>query len=516
MRLEPGRVEATAGAEVAADRDGREVRWSVANTTSGPLAIDRVRLHMRLVGVTGDVRMFSHGWQSWSASGGAVVGQHTDPSLDPRAPGLLRAMHHADSSVAEPGEVRSELVTVVADDDDAVCLGFDGGDRHDGTFRVRGDELVVEAWLGGAVLEPGEERELHDVAVTAGDPAVLLDDWAGWAGSRSGARVEAPYQVGWCSWYQYFHEVTEDAVRANLELAGDWPFDVFQLDDGYQSAIGDWLLRASTFPSPLEELAADIAAAGYVPGLWLAPFLASPSSVVVAEHPDWVVRRPSGRPMIGMVNPGWGGEQWVLDTTHPEVVAHLEDLAGELVAMGWRYLKLDFTYAPSFDGHWHDLSRTPAQRVRAGYDAIRRGAGETTFILGCGAPLGACIGVVDGMRIGPDVAPWWEPVPSDRGYDDTTPATANALRATEARAFQHRRLWLNDPDCLMLRTTDTALTPEQLDRWAAAVGASGGMVLVSDDLSLLDGAAYRLLDDVLTVGRAVDARRSEGHTSRKP
>ena len=37
-----------------------------------------------------------------------------------------------------------------------------------------------------------------------------------------------------------------------------------------------------------------------------------------------------------------------------------------------------------------------------------------------------------------------------------------------------------------------------------AVAASGGMALVSDDLSLLDDDARSLLDEVLTVGRAVD------------
>ena len=503
MLLEPVAVDAPAGACVGHDWDGDVLRWSVTNDGPVPVAVDRVRLRLRISGVAGRLRVFSHGWQSWSGSGDAVVGEHVDPSLHPGAPGLLRAMHHADAAVAEPGEVRSELVTVVSDDDDAVCLGFDGGARHDGTFRVRDGEIVVEAWLGGAVLAPGEGRSLHDVAVGAGS----LDGWAGWAGARSGARTAAPYQVGWCSWYQYFHDVTEDAVRANLALAADWPIDVFQVDDGYQSAIGDWLLRAPTFPSPLEDLAADVAGAGYLPGLWLAPFLASPRSVVATEHPAWTVRRPSGRPMVGMVTPGWGGEQWVLDTTHPEVLVHLEQLARTLVAMGWRYLKLDFTYAPSFEGRWHDPSRTPAERVRAGFDAIRRGAGDDVFILGCGAPLGAGIGAVDGMRIGPDVAPAWDPVPSGRGYDDTTPATANALRATEARSFQHRRLWLNDPDCLMLRTSDTGLDRSQIETWAAAVGRSGGMVLLSDDLSLLGADAHALLDDVLTTGRAADDAR---------
>ena len=65
----------------------------------------------------------------------------------------------------------------------------------------------------------------------------------------SDARLGAPYQVGWCSWYHYFHRITEDALRANLARAADWPFDVFQLDDGYQAAIGDWLVTKESFPS---------------------------------------------------------------------------------------------------------------------------------------------------------------------------------------------------------------------------------------------------------------------------
>jgi len=152
---------------------------------------------------------------------------------------------------------------------------------------------------------------------------------------------------------------------------------------------------------------------------------------------------------------------------------------------------------------------SPADRVHAGYAAIRRGAGDDTFLLGCGAPLGSAIGLVDGMRIGPDVAPWWEVPPRRRGppgYEGTMPATANALRAVQARQFMHRRLWLNDPDCVMLRTTDTELSVDEVRRWALAVGDSGGMVMVSDDLANLGPDAYALLDDVLARGREADRR----------
>jgi alpha-galactosidase len=508
IRLELDGAVADDYLQVDVSDAGDVLGWSVANGDDRPRAVDRVQLRFRLES-DGPVRMFRHGYQSWSACGSVPVGAHIDESLgSPAPPGAFRATFHADSDPVATGTSRSELVTVLADGDgSAVCVGFDGGARHDGTFRVTDGEVVAEAFLGGAELGAAERRHLHDLRVVAGDPGEALATWAAWAGECSDARVAAPYQVGWCSWYQYFHDVTEAYLRANLTRAGDWPIDVFQLDDGYQAAIGDWLFRADSFPSPLERIAADIDAAGLVPGLWLAPFLVSPASRVAAEHPEWIVRRASGRPAIGAANPRWGGEQWILDTSHPAVLSHLEQLARQLVDMGWRYLKLDFTYAPSFTAEWHDPTRTPAERVRAGFDAVRRGAGDDAFVLGCGAPVGPCIGVVDGMRIGPDVAPHWAPRVTGP-YAGTAPSVLNAWRNTLARSFQHRRLWLNDPDCLMLRTRDTELSEAQVRAWGLAVAASGGMALISDDLALLDGTSRRLLDEVLDAGRSVDARSS--------
>jgi alpha-galactosidase len=324
--------------------------------------------------------------------------------------------------------------------------------------------------------------------------------------------VRAPYQVGWCSWYQYFTGVTYDAVLRNLALADAWPFDVFQLDDGYQAAVGDWLEPGATFPGGLPAVADAVVASGRTAGVWLAPFLAAPASRLAADHPDWLGRTADGaHPVRAWWNPDWngGGEGFLyaLDTTHPEVLAHLEGLAADLVAMGFGYLKLDFTFAPSVDGRWHDPTRTPAERVRAGYDAVRRGAGDDTFILGCGVPLSHVVGVVDGCRIGQDVAPLWDLSPADEivpGYLGIQPATRHAYVNTATRAFMHRRLWLNDPDCLMLRTRDTGLSEAQVRAWGLAVAASGGMALISDDLALLDAPARALLDDTVALGREVD------------
>jgi alpha-galactosidase len=105
--------------------------------------------------------------------------------------------------------------------------------------------------------------------------------------------------------------------------------------------------------------------------------------------------------------------------------------------------------------------------------------------------------------------------PSDEvvpGYLWTQPATLFAASSTTGRSFTHRRLWLNDPDCLMLRRTHTELSTDAIQTWAHLVGLSGGMALVSDDLSLLGPPERRLLDQVLELGRRSDAAAREGRT----
>ena len=208
-----------------------------------------------------------------------------------------------------------------------------------------------------------------------------------------------------------------------------------------------------------------------------------------------------------------------LDTTHPEVAVHLEAVAAAVVDAGFPYLKLDFTFSPSVDGGYADPTQTPAERVRAGFAAIRRGAGDEAFLLGCGVPLSNVVGLVDANRIGPDVAPVWSLDPAEEmvaGYLGVQPATAHAFTNTLTRAFMHRRLWLNDPDCLMLRTEETGLTPKAARTWAHAVGVSGGMALVSDDLSLLGMDARTLLDEVIVLGRQADADARDGGGARCP
>jgi hypothetical protein len=66
-------------------------------------------------------------------------------------------------------------------------------------------------------------------------------------------------------------------------------------------------------------------------------------------------------------------------------------------------------------------------------------------------------------------------------------------------------LWLNDPDCLMLRARKTRLTADERAALAATIVASGGMLLISDDMSLLDSEAGKLFRAVTKIAEEIDS-----------
>jgi alpha-galactosidase len=57
----------------------------------------------------------------------------------------------------------------------------------------------------------------------------------------------------------------------------------------------------------------------------------------------------------------------------------------------------------------------------------------------------------------------------------------------------HRRWWLNDPDCLLLRSQDIELTPNEKELYALVAGSLDNMIIESDDLELVDDWGKKLL-----------------------
>jgi alpha-galactosidase len=96
------------------------------------------------------------------------------------------------------------------------------------------------------------------------------------------------------------------------------------------------------------------------------------------------------------------------------------------------------------------------------------------------------------------------------------PAARNSLANVFARAPLHQRLWLNDPDCVLLRTATRRRSGEPMSgsklgeaesrTLAAAVVLSGGLAIVSDELAELPPERIAWLRRMLpSVSRAPDA-----------
>jgi alpha-galactosidase len=504
--------------DAARDGDSASFDLGVRNAGDRPLHCESVVVGFHWTGAPDSgLRFLQHGWQSWSFTGARDLDAAGEPAF-PSGP-WLRGLHHALGTppADRSGWHESELLSVIGGSPEGpcCCVGVLERGRAFGVIFARrestGVRIEVELWLD-ATLAAGEQRELERVRVALGpDPNALLESHADEHGRLAGARVARPFVSGWCTWYHFFHRVTESDVLRNLDaLAADregLPVEVVQIDDGWQRAVGDWQDTSPAFPRGLAPLAREIQAAGFVPGLWTAPFLAVPESAVARSHPNWLLRR-EGAPLVGLHHPVWspGGAVFVLDPSRDDVRRHLQRLFASLASVGFAYLKLDFLYAAALAAEGSDGGCGRAERLRRGLEAIRAGAGEEAFLLGCGAPLGAAVGIVDGMRIGPDVAPHWLPEPPlVPGIEATLPSTRSALRSILARAFLHRRVWQNDPDCLLARSRDTRLSSGERHALATAIAASGGMAFFSDDVASLGTPERTLVRDTLALARRVDA-----------
>ena len=408
------------------------------------------------------------GWQSWTPTARYRldespwraadpiwhVMQFRGPRFDPH-PGFS-----ADGVLAvDPGN--GEPVHVWAAADPTVGVATVRADR-------RGDRVVISA--DGPVTE-------WAAAPGAGLDAAL-GDWAAAYAVRLLPAPPRPAPTIWCSWYHYWTKVTEADMVENLDAMDrlELPVDVVQLDDGYQTDLGDWLSLSDRFAS-LNDLAARIRGRGRRAGIWVAPFLVGTRSELARRHPEWLVGgTETGEPPLHAGH-NWNQNLYALDTTHPGAAAWLTEVFATLAGQGYDLFKIDFVYAGALPGRRHqDVPGVVA--YRQGLELIRSAIGDESYLLGCGAPILPSIGLVDGMRISADIAPHYEPV----GGDLSQPSQRAALLNGRARAYQHGRWWVNDPDCLIARPE-----MERREEWAAHVARYGGLRGSSDRLADLDG-----------------------------
>lgn len=515
------RVNLDVRVNASEDDEGLIFVAEVTNGLASPIQLEWIDLLSLDVSANGKLSLgfsaaewsiFRHGWQSWSA---CRTYRLIERDLRPRFRFLQEMEENpANTSSNRYGVFNSEQVLSIRNTSSGqtAVIGFLTSDRAFGDIRLvvntktkMTQQLRARCHFDGTPIAPGESRKSEVLWLRfAGRNHDLLSDWAERSGQAMKARVSQANPSGWCSWYYYYTKVNEDDLRINLQtltpLREELGLDYFQLDDGYESAIGDWLTTNDKFPSGLPSLAAEIENAGFRPGIWTAPFLVHEKSELAREHPDWLLRNAKGRPIRGAYNPLWDKLSSIkaLDPTHPEVRAWLTSLFSALREMGWQFFKIDFLYAASLPAVRHDENQTRASALRAGLQAIREGIGEDAFLLGCGCPLGPAVGIVDAMRIGPDVTPRWANPMRWLFRDHHCLSTLHAIRNTIHRSFLHRAWWLNDPDCVLVREEKNKMNIDEIHSFASLAAISGGLFLMSDDMTELSSERLQILRTALS------------------
>lgn len=441
--------------------------------------------------------VYKNGWQSSSYAGGLPL-----DVADPYARSNLGLLLHSPAGRA-PRQPITGTIDVVSDamavlghpsQSEALLAGFLSADRWLGQVYAQRREGAFAACvlLDDVVLESGQEVATPPLIVALGRQERLPSLYAEAVAREQGARHSTSVPIGWCSHQAYATTVSEEAIFDNVAslraVRGIMPVEVVQIDDGYQTAIGDWLILNERFPHGMDAVAERIREAGYRPGIWLAPFTVSPNSRLAQQHPDWLVRDESGNPAVG--GRGWGTDLYGLDATHPGAQDWLRRIFALIVEKGgYNYLKLDWLFSGALPGRHHDPSATRASALRDGLRIIRETVGDETFLLGCGSPLLSAVGLVDAMRIAPDAALHWEPRAGSAAMGQSeivsAPSLRNALRNTLMRAWMHPALWINDPGCLPLLERESHLTKDEMQAFITAAGLTGGVTFFSPRVSQL-------------------------------
>ncbi len=284
-------------------------------------------------------------------------------------------------------------------------------------------------------------------------------------------RCELP--TGWCSWYYYGPKISQEKILENTALAKKYnlPIRYIQIDDGWQKCYGDWV-ENEHFSMGMKALADEIKNAGFVPGIWVTPFVFAPESQTFKDNPDWFVRNESGvhHPNRLIDYSVKGAREW------------LYNLAKKLsVDWGYRYIKIDLvSYRLAISGY-KKKGFNALKNFKEMLRIMRSAVTDDTVFLTCTSPVGASAGLAECVRISDDIFERWDSL---------------KLVAKEVFRRYYVTEYINtDPDCLMVRTKAQhdedafricTRDEREIRSFITFMSASGGAVMLSDKLSLLN------------------------------
>lgn len=351
-------------------------------------------------------------------------------------------------------------------------------------YNKRTKELTIISDVKGIKVKKGEEVVLMDYIFT-------YDYEEGLAlFQKEFPKRSLKKYFGYTSWYNYYQNINEEIILRDLEGIDD-RFNLFQIDDGFETFVGDWFdIDKNKFPNGLKPIVDKIKAKGLMPGVWLAPFVAEKESKLYKEHYDWIKKDEKGNPVCAGGN--WSG-QYSLDLENPEVIAYIKKFLNYYMDLGFELFKLDFLYGSAIvvpEGY---------SRCQYQYKAYKllKDTLKGKIILGCGANIVNSIGNFDYLRVGMDASLDWDDKMYMRLFHRERPSSKATLQNTIYRSMFNDRFFGNDPDVFLLRDDNIKMNAEQKHSLAIINSLFSSVLMTSDDIGKYDDKKQEQLNIVI-------------------
>jgi len=364
------------------------------------------------------------------------------------------------------------------------------------------DSLSIFYSMEDKALKVGETYVLEKFVLDEDDNTYkFLEDYANTVAKLNNVKLDKQIPVGWCSWSCYFGEVSEakilNVTKQLDHFISERKPNLVQIDDRYQKNgpfCGKWIIDEKKFPNGLKSVANKVNEKNMNFGLWLAPLIVSEDSEFYEEL----------KPLLNTDCNLKLGEVPVhpFNLDKPEVYELLKNIFTQMVnENGSVYFKLDFLMVAlknfTKEGEYtHFESDYSIALYRKALLTIRNTIGQDKFLLACGAPILEGAGIFDGMRVTCDII--W-------GKNKNHPSYWNIMktcgRSILLRYFYHRRVFINDPDGLVIRDYHNGdgfnCTYSEARLWATMVALSGGSVLINEELENLSPKRRYLFEQLL-------------------
>lgn len=321
--------------------------------------------------------------------------------------------------------------------------------------------------------------------------------------------------TGYTSWYNKFTDISESWLLDHIKsIKEKTNWSVFQVDDGYQTCVGDWLIPDKDFPDSVDVVIEKARSEGLLPGIWLAPFVAMEFSDLVKDNPEIVLKYPNGSNVVCGDFPHWGGKFVGLDTENDKFKAYIEKVVSHFASAGVKFIKADFLYGSSMLPRKGMSKAEVSSRAHQWFYELCRKYG--IFFLSCGAQMSSAYGRCDFSRIGADVAIEWEAIQLETHKSRERPSARSSMTNTVTRAMLNGVMFHNDPDVVILREENTELTLDERIVLTKLNRDLGGLVFSSDSPHLFGPNEYVLLKEMekQEPPLSVEAigRLNQGHT----